>query len=816
MARFGREPVTCTFLSFFLSSVEPNSSKEKTTLKIKLLWWTLAVIVALCAMLPVGALPAVAESEEYEEVVFVLPVNAEAQVGAENTVVHAAGAEDSFVTIKARLFKRQKRLVVSAFAPRTIEDVTFQIKRNGTPLWNGTADIGAKEVELYKRDGVFEFGDLFNISAKKNTIISEVFLEALEASPVHVWLLVDGVKCIVIRGHNDPEILVRILRAGTDQVLKEEHHTRTSVDWEVTVSETSEALIDVEVVVSSAWSNGPAGKIRGHYKFLNVPNPCFAECKSIVNVPANGALIAANTAATVTVQADGVPSVQVVKLTDSGWEPASLAVPVVNDAATINYVAHPNTQYAIRNATDDNVFVGCSWQYGELLVPPQCLGAQAQPAAGAKIVSGDVVTITAMVTNTNSAQLVLLDSSGGVEQRLGSSVAVSGTQVTFSLQPIAHRQYAVELRNEQHTIVGCPVSWDVQPKVYRLWIPFAANQKPALCTGIQSDVPAGLAAIGTTATVTINTQDAAAVAFAGQVVSTTNGVAVFMVPVTEAEHVASLQTLHGTWESSQCSIAWKARVGKRGFGEGDPYWVKPSAQTLEGDLDSSDGRVAPRKTDRGHDYQDYRVKSWRQSYTDGRGRWAYAESVSCHDAGAAWKTVIDFYSPNNASWQSHTRFAGDNFRVRNLSARITGNAPLQVDLYSENGPSYAFGAPELQAGIEVDGWQIKSIVFRMETGEEAQAIALIRPGVEIWLVRQPDGYGRIEINIKEDNTCNLKGLHGIGAQSGQVPDPNAWVVPSLFEDVLAAAAVAGSGGTASEETVIVVPEEDWTDNFPNR
>lgn len=784
---------------------------------MKLLWWTLAVIAALCAMIPVGTLPAVAESEEFEEVVFVLPVNVGSQIGATNTGVHAAGAEDSFVTIKARLFKRQKRLVVSAFAPQTIEDVTFQIKKNGTPLWDGTKDIGTKEVELYRRDAVFEFGDVFDIRGQKDTIVSEVFLEALEASPVHVWLLLDTAKCIVIRGHNDPEILVRILRAGSDQVLKEEHHTRTTEDWEVQVnSASSESAIDIEVVVSSEWSEGgPAGKIRGHYKFLNVPNPCYAGCKTITNAPSNGTMIAPNTAATVTVQTGGVSSIQVVKRTDSGWEPASPAVTVANDGATINYVAQPNTEYAIRNADNTEVFVGCSWQYGEML-KPQCLGAQAQPAAGTKIVSGDLITITAMVTNTDSAQLVLLDKSGAVEQRLGSSKAVSGNQVSFSLHAIAHRQYAVELTNQAGTIVGCPLSWDEQPKEYRLWIPLVANQKPAICTALQSDVPAGLAAVGTTATITISTQDASAVMFAGQIVSTTNGIAVFKVAVTSTEHLATLQTLHGTWQSSQCGIAWKARIGKRGFGEGDPYWVKPSAQTLQGDLDSSDGRVAPSKTGRGHDYQEYQVKSWRQRYEDSQGRWAYAESVSCRDQGAAWKTVTDFYSPKNSSWQSHTRFAGENFRVRNLSARVSGNAPIYVDLYSETGPSYAFGAPELEAGIKVDGWLIKSILFQMETGEEAQAIALIRPGIEIWLVRQPDGYGRIEINIKEDNTCNLMGLHGIGAQSGTVPDPNEWVVPGLFESAAATAAVSDEGEKAEEETLIAVDAKDWTDDFPNR
>lgn len=942
------------------------------------LWRMLAVIAIVLAMMPT-VVQSVSAQDEYEEMTFVLPVDQNG-VAVLSDSVKAAGVNANFVTIKARMYRRGMRLRVSAFSPQPVDQIAFKIKKNDFEISSATKNVGPNEVEIFDQENAFSFGDIFDIRAQKNQLVSEVFLETLDSAPVHVWLVLDGVRCLVIEGHNDPEILVRIFQAGTDQLLKEEHFTRTTEDWEVALSAgPASQHIDVQVVVSSKWeNNAPAGVIRGHYKFLNVENPCFIskpECAGIVTQPAAGTNIEPNTAVTVSVQTTGAQSVQIFEL-DNNWSPVSSIVPVTDGNTTVNFQGQPNHQYAVGTTNERGTFMGCSFKFGEVVPEPQCLGVESVPAPGSKLVGGDLVKGTVDVANVNSAQLVLLNKTGGIESRIGTPLAVTANKVNFEFQPLPNRQYAFELSNARGTKLGCPINWDqhivaacnsatfnvdvpagaltgsaqgtgtswrlmqmaspvavlvqgpgstavftssVQfPAKYwvefldedgvpsqfnpacsiqtsRLYLPLVSNQKPAICNAIDSTVPSGYATLQQVAQVTVQTQNAAAVALDGQIVTPTNGVSVFNVPVTVGLHIANLQTLNGIWEPApQCSIEWKEMVceqitssvannshiypaglrtevavkalgakkvrfggseadvvdgwanfqmmvtpgheyttelsgtsgewvaapqcslqfeteapTRRGFGEGDPYWANDTR--LEGDLDSTDGTVAPQKTDRHPDYQDYRVASWSQSYQDGHGKWAFAKSVTCvKDGTEVWKTVTDFYSPNGEGWQSHSRFAGQNFRVRNLAGRLS-SANIAVDLYNEGGPSYEWGSQELKDGLWVDGWLIKSITFRMD-GHDAQAIALIRQGVEIWLVRQPDGYGRVDVVEKSGNTCQLQGVHGLGVTTGSVPNANDWVVADLFGTQLAAAA---STQNVPQEVVTTVPDNaDWTDDFP--
>lgn len=960
------------------------------------LWRLAAVLCILLTLLPVVKPSPVSAQEEYEEILFVVPLDTTALNAVSSDAIAAAALASDFVTIRARLFNRSRRLDVSVTSPTPFENLTVTIRRNDNLVFSGVVDAADEWTTVFNQSDAYEYGDMLDIRAETGDhIVSEVIVEALEASPVHVWLLLDSEHCLRVIGHNDPEILVRVLAAGTDRVLKEEHFTRKNTDWEVLVNAGVEAeRIDVQVVVSSKWKDDkPAGTIRSNYSFLDVKNPCFiapSRCSSVQTEPAQDSHIEPNTLVRAFVNTEGADYIQLYSGNGTFFTPLTESVAVTGAQTEIEFAANPGLRYlvattnergtefgcpfgfthvpmplcngtefsvapgsvvvpgqiitgtisasdtstaqlytvrngqpfapvtdpldmtagsayfqfAVDQAEEEYMFVlansrgtvhGCYFRFN-MLQPPTCLGNDTTPASGSKIVAGDSISGTAVVSGASSVQIVSISRDGQVLERIGQPYQTDFLKISiinYNFTPVPGEKYALELTNPRGTTIGCPiwfgehiparcneatmtidvanrtmsveakgagVSWRIKqenvdeplatgygitasaavsvsfPAQYwvewldeagvpgevaesckaRTWAVFApiiTHHVPApACQSVSSSLPDGAAIHkgGELVDISFNVSAVQSVRLGGSELAPVDGWVHFK------EHrafpgqriVPEVRGFSGDWQPApQCSIAFTSdATEQRGFGNGDPYWCAPVPSQLEGDLDSSDLKVAPQKTACWNEdnHQTYKVSQWQLSYKNKAARWAYANFLI-----GDWGTLqTDFYKPDGQNFQAHTRAAGKHFRVRNLATKVCQGCQLTLDLYKEGGPSYAWGSEELKHGVAVDGWLIKSMDFQYPDGRMAQALTLIRNGVEVWLVQGRDGWGHIDI-VRKAGSVQLGGFMGVG-MTGQIGDPNQYVAADLFGTAVGVAA------SSSNEAVVIDVDEanDWTDDFP--
>lgn len=423
-------------------------------------WRVAALLSLLLTLLPVVSVVPVSAQEDYEEIVFVVPLSDASLNAVSPDTISAAALVADFVTIRARLYNRNRRLDVSVSSAEPVEDINISIRRNGDVLFSGNVDAASDWRTVFNETAVYEYGDMLDVRAETSgRIVSQVIVEALEAAPVHVWLLLDGQHCLRIIGHNDPEILVRILAQGTSQVLKEEHFTRKNQDWEVLMNAGVEAeRIDVQVIVSSKWQDDkPAGTIRSNYRFMDVENPCFialSRCTSVKTEPAHNSHIEPGTAVRVFVTTEGADFVQLFSTDGTSVAAVTEQLQVTASQTAIDFTARPEVQYIVATANERGTQFGCP--FGFTPVPmPLCNGTELSVRPGSVVIPGQVITGTLKATDSEEAQLFTVRNGRPVEA-VTAILDVSSGQVDFQFAvKELEEEYMFVLSNSRGSVYGC-------------------------------------------------------------------------------------------------------------------------------------------------------------------------------------------------------------------------------------------------------------------------------------------------------------------------------------------------------------------------
>lgn len=230
----------------------------------------IALILAMLFPLAPIAQAQDVDSDEFHFTAEVTPVENE---------VSAAGTQPAYADIYARVYRKDKRLVVNVTCGNEGQlQITIVSSRVD---FARVVNCGPESQEVFKQSNAFAFGDVVKIAGASDRGLSVVKFLAVDAAPVWIGIRssvsseADG--CITTYGHNDPWVLQSQITPGTTDVIKvEEPRHFEEKDWSftTTISDTV-PFVDVHVVAANKLVDGQPEQIRADYTFEAVPNPCF-------------------------------------------------------------------------------------------------------------------------------------------------------------------------------------------------------------------------------------------------------------------------------------------------------------------------------------------------------------------------------------------------------------------------------------------------------------------------------------------------------------------------------------------------------------